>query len=405
MKKRTFFFYFFGISLAVLLLPACTKVDYTQIEKPAYLRVFNNFNYGFNMDDKDKKVPFLCMVVNPVTDAKGNITGGQIIGDFLDVRDPYAPPYPSHIGSSTSVNNPEYPGKENVLVGPIVNGYDLSSWAQMPRGALRFVFLYRPKNNVPYFQLEERLRNDIMLDTTLDLESSEVYTLHLLQKNYTTKENGVLLRKESFHKQPLSDSFNYVNFYNYSAEGFWSAGDELKPASRRMGHFQWGIKDRMNVFLTVYPDQQLAVSGTSYKEKALPGYSGKFLTTLIRNTSSGEPQPYMNFPLWANPADNGIVTAAWQSFDFLTPGMTPATNTYSYSDSKTNGNWAQLNCLLNGLQSPSRVNYGASQPNLIVNIHSGIYNPRSFATVSSVEVVNGGVYLTTIQRKYPTPEY
>jgi hypothetical protein len=44
-------------------------------------------------------------------------------------------------------------------------------------------------------------------------------------------------------------------------------------------------------------------------------------------------------------------------------------------------------------------------PNMIVNIHSGTYNPRSFATVNTVEIVNGNVYLTTIQRKYAPPVY
>lgn len=394
----------YWLALLALCLTGCTKVDYTTIEEPAYLRVFNNFNYGFSLDDKDKKVPFLCMLIDPVFDEAGMPKGGQIMGDFLDVRDYYAPPYPSHLGTSTSVNNPEYPGKENVLVAPVVNGYDLSSWAQVPSGTHRFLFLYRPRNNMPYFQLEKSLLGDVMLDTTLTLSSHEVYTMHLLQKDYITRENGVLLRTENFHKQPFSDSLVYVNFYNYSARGFLESSDDAKPAIFKMGLFQNGIQDKMDIFLTLYPDQELAFGNQNYKSTTLPGYKGKYLATLERNNGSDAPAPYYSFPLFANPADNGITTKSWQSFDFFTPGMNPSNNTYSTADTDTDGNWAVLDCVANGSQKPT-MSYGASLPNMLVNIHSGKYNPRSFATINTVEVVNGGVYLTTIQRKYPAPIY
>lgn len=387
------------------LLNACTKVDYTAIENPAYVRVFNDLNYGFFMDDKDKQVPFLCMIVNPTFDGKGLPTGGEVVGDFLDVRARYAPPYPSHIGSSTSVNNPEYPGKEKVLTGPILNGFDLSSWAQMKAGTTRFLFLYRPKNNVPYFQLDERLQGNVLFDTTVELTSHGVHTLHLLQKDYSSNRVGVLLRRENFHELPLSDSMNYVNFYNYSADGFTEADDNSKLEASEMGHFQWGIKDKMDIFLSLYQNQETALTSDSYFKNPVPGWKGEYLTTVVRDNNTDKPNPYVSFPLWANPQDNGIVTASWQSFDLFTPGMTPANNPYGNYAMKTAGNWAQLNCLGLGLQRPSGVNYCALQPNLIVNIHSGVHNPRSFATVSTIEVINGGVYLTTIQRKYDPPIY
>jgi hypothetical protein len=391
-------------ALIILCLWGCNKVDYTKIEQPAYLRVFNNFNYGFSMEDKDKKVPFLCMLINPTFDAAGKPTGAEITGDFLDVREPYAPPYPSHVGSSTSVNNPEYPGKENVLVAPIVNGYDLSSWAQVPSGRIRLLFLYRPKNSVPYFQLEGHLQGDVMLDTTITLDQQEVYTMHLLQQDHNTRSNGVLLRRENFHKQAFSDSLVYVNFYNYSASGFLQSRDETKPVRARMGHFQTGIKDKMDVYLTLYPDQDLAITNTDYKVTAIPGYKGKYFTTVERNSGSDVAAPYFSFPLFANPADDGIRTKSWQCFDFFVPGMNPSNNIYNINEYDTDGNWAALNCLGNGGTAPYR-SLGAYQPNMMVNIHSGQYNPRSFATVNTVEVVNGAVYLMTIQRKYPAPEY
>ena len=113
----------------LLFASGCVKVEYSKINDPAYLRVFNNLNYIQTLGSKDNKVPFFCMFINPVVDADGMPVSAEIVGDFLDQRDAYAPPYPSHVGSSISVNNPEYPGKENVLVGPILNGFDLSSWA------------------------------------------------------------------------------------------------------------------------------------------------------------------------------------------------------------------------------------------------------------------------------------
>jgi hypothetical protein len=393
----------FWLALVVSCVTGCTKVDYTTINEPAYLRVFNNFNFGFSMADKDKKVPFLCMIIDPVFDGKGIPTGGMVVGDFLDVRDYYAPPYPSHVGQSTSVNNPEYPGKENVLVGPIVNGYDLSSWAQVPSGLHRFVFYYRPKNTVPYFKLETSLLGDAMLDTTLTLTSHEVYTMHLLQKNYNTKENGILLRQEDFHKQPLSDSLTYVNFYNYSADGFTEFDDETKPEVFKMGQFQYGIKDRMDIFLSIFPDQEFALSNNAYRNNPVPGYKGRYLATLERNNSTNAVAPYYNFPVFANLADDGITTKAWQCFEFFTPGINPSNNPYFY-ETDTDGNFAEMNFISNGIDKPNRTD-GGVLPNMLVNIHSGIYNPRTFATVNTVEIVNGGVYLTTVQRKYAAPIY
>lgn len=402
--NKKFLISLYSLAAFILLATSCTKVEYTRVENPAYLRVFNNFNYGFTLSEKDAKVPFLCMLINPGYDDRGKIIGAEIVGDFLDIRQPYAPPYPSHIGSSTSVNNPEYPGKENVLVGPVLNGYDLSSWAQVPSGNLRFVFVYRPKNDVPYFKLEEHLQGDVMLDTTISMAASEVYTMHLLQRDYVTKENGIILRQENFHKLPLSDDLVYTNFYNYSAKGFRQSPDVAKPKNNRFGHFQYGIQDRMNIYLTLYPDEESSYVGNNYKNTALSGYKGVYVATVERNTTSDAVAPYISFPLFANPADDKIKTASWQTFDFFAPGIHPANNNYNYNDVNTGGNWAALHCIANGLRPPANTS-GATQPNMMVSIHSGIYNPRTFATVNTVEVVNGGIYMMTIQRKYPAPSY
>ncbi len=389
------------LGLFLILFTACTKIDYTQIDEPAYLRVFNNINYVQTMGSKDDKVPYFCMLINPKTGADGKFTGAEIIGDFLDKRDPYAPPYPSHIGNSTSLSNPEYPGKENVLVGPVLNGFDLSSWAQIPSGEVRLVFAYRPKNTVPFFELEERLRNDILIDTVINLQSKEVYTLHLLQKDFVKKDHGILLRQENFHKLPLSDSLVYVNFYNMSAKGFWEADASLKDDDYKLASFKYGIKDEMNVYMSLYESQE----ELSHYAATVKGYRGKFMATIRRNTSSDVVSSYASFPLWASNHANGIRTSIWERFDFFTPGMNPVTNPFYDSDRNTGSNWAVLNCLLNGKVGLTSNENGTLLPNLLVNVHSGKDNPRTFATVNTIEVVNGRVYLTTIQRKYAPPIY
>lgn len=387
--------------IALLLITGCSKVDYVKVDSPAYLRVFNNLNYEKTLDGKDQEVPFLAMLIDPVMDEKGMPVSTAILGDFLDQRAPYAPPYPSHIGNSTSVNNPEYPGKEDVLVAPVLNGFDLSSWAQIPSGKHRIVFMFRPKNSVPFFNLESRLKTKVLIDTTIVLDEKEVYTLNVLQKDYQSKKNGVLLRHENFYKLPLSDSLVYVNFYNLSAKGYWEADYTEKGANiGSKGALGDGIRDRMNVFYSLYRKSSTA--------SVLSNYSGKYLGEIKRNTGEPDVSPYYSFPLFADPLSNGIYTDIWQRLDLLAPGMDPSSKPYTGTQQMTDNNWAPISCFSNGTVPVDYIrgdeNY-VLLPNMIVNIHSGIYNPRSFATVNTIEIVNGKAYLTTIQRKYAAPIY
>ncbi len=388
----------------LLVLAGCRKVDYTLIDQPAYLRVFNDLNYAQSMDAKDSKYPSLCMIINPVLDAGGMPTGGEVVGDFLDKRDTYAPPYPSHVGNSTSVQNPEYPGKEDVLVGPILNGFDLSSWAQVRSGKLRIMFFYRPFNTTPFFELDDRLKHDVLVDTTLTLTAKEVYTLHVLQKDFLTKQTGLLLRQENFHKLPLSDTMAYVNFYNYSAKGFWQADYSLKNQDVSLRSFKYGVKDTMNIFLTLYKGQT-----TPDKSPFIKNFRGNYLGTMIRNADAGSVNPYYDFPLWADTSADGIRTDIWERLEFLVQGLDISDHPYiSGGLSNTYANYAAAYCLLNGkvqIGGSSPLGSGVPLPNLLVSLHSGIDNPRTFATVSTIEIVNSHIYLTTIQRKYPGPVY
>src|ERR1700744_3558621 len=168
----------------IFLMSACRKTEYNVINNPAYLRVFNSLNYDINITNKDYPPPFLAMIIDPKYDASGLITGGGVLGDFLDKRSAYAPPYPDKAGS-TSYKNTEYPGSAKVLAAPIVNGIDLSSWAQVTSGRHRIVFYNRPVNSTPFFSLATYDRQNLLLDSVINFVPGEIYTLEVLQKAIT----------------------------------------------------------------------------------------------------------------------------------------------------------------------------------------------------------------------------
>ncbi|WP_437918037.1 hypothetical protein [Sphingobacterium sp. LRF_L2] len=417
----------FAVCCVLLILSSCRKVEYTTLDDPAYLRVFNSLKYFHVQETKGDTVPYLCLLINPTLNSEGIPTGAEIVGDFLDVRDRYAPPYPSHIGVSTSVDNPEYPGKASVLVGPVLNGFDLSSWAQVPSGELRFMFCYRPKGvTTKFFDLPVRERRNILIDTTLNLKSGEVYTMNVLMKDFLKKNVGVLMREENFHKQAFSDSSVYVNFYNYSADNYWTSDITLKvPMGQEGEHlFVQGIRDTMNVFYTLMDNQEVEYNLAQDRVRLLrPGatsvdYLAKYMMTLYRDNKSTKVNTYHSFPMWIKKDDNRIYTDIWQRFFFLAPGNDlsqmnsfPITSNVSSKLTENGSNLAVINCLLNGpriytsLTNNLIYNTGINFPNMIVSTHSDVNNPQSFSTVNTIEVVNGEAYLMTIQRRYAPPVY
>ncbi|OYD46357.1 hypothetical protein CHU00_06615 [Sphingobacterium cellulitidis] len=384
--------------VAGILLQCCTKIEYHEVESPAYLRVFNNLNYEVNLGDKELLVPYLTMLIDPEFDQNGVPVSAAIVGDFLDKRVRYAAPYPTHSAGSTKRNNPEYPGKENVLVGPILNGFDLSSWAQIPSGSHRVVFYFRPVNEIPFFQLTDDLKQHVAAEGTYDLKEREIYTLHVVQKDFETKENGLLLRQERFQHLPFSDSLVYVNFYNMSAKGFLDSEDR-KPAG--MTTLKDGMKDEMNVYLSLYPEETTSYNGST----ALPGFYARYLQPIYRNTEEATVSPYFSFPLFADTSKT-ITTNMVQHVTFLAPGL----NFIDIGIGGTNmprGLCSHLTFYgLNELVAlPARSVNSARFPSMFINTHSGIHNPKSFPTINTIEVVNGEAYLTTIQRKFDPPIY
>lgn len=395
-----------GLILFATLLGGCVEVEYLEIEKPAYLRVFNNLNYEVTLENRFENIPFLTMLIDPEFDENGIPVSAAIIGDFLDERERYAAPYPVHSSSSVSKNNPEYPGKENVLVGPILNGFDLSSWAQIPEGEHRIVFYFRPISDVPFLSLDKKLRTQMVTDTVIYLKEKEVYTLHVLQKDYETKENGIILRQETFHKIPLADSLVYINFYNMSSKGFYEY-DNNQKSTNEYGTLSKGVPDGVNVYLSLFPeaDNNTDISGST---SMISGYDRTFLTSIFRDTESDEVNPYFHFPLFAGTGkdEEHIQTEMFQTLSLLAPGLDPYKTPYSSHYESEQGFYHTLLFYKDGATSFPKKNTGAVfYPNMIVNVHSGKYNPRSFSSVNSLEIVNGKAYLTTIQRRYAPPVY
>lgn len=397
--------------LVLVISQSCQKIDYQAIDNPSYLRVFNSINVLADIANKGVNEPYLCMLIEPEFDANQVPVSAKIVGDHLRVRDKYAPPYPSALGASTSLENPEYPGKETVLVAPVINGFDLSSWAQVPSGKVRVAFYYRPRNEQSFFQLEERFKRNVLLDTILNLDPLGVYTLHLLEKDFKTKERGMLLREENFHKQPFSDTLVYANFYNYSSDGYWQAPISEKVVNvdyreRNGNYFIQGLRDTMNVFMTLYSGPY-NLSGGVRQILVSNDYVGRYMTTMHRTTSSSKVAPYTSFPLWANPMDDRIRTRMFQKFIFLSPGIVPYKDAYFGAlDQVVNGGNMALAYFFKNSYDYENIDFDLNRlarPNLIVTTHSGLNNPQSFATVNTLELINGEMYLMTIQRRYAPP--
>lgn len=431
-----------SLLLFTLIISSCQKIDYEKVDRPAYLRVFNSM-WDRQTLESGGKAAYLCMLINPQFDAEGIPVGAQVTGDFLDKRDHYAQPYPTSIGVQASQNNKDWPGKASIPVGPIVNGFDLSSWAQIPSGTLRVAFMYRPRNETPFFSLDKSYRKDFLTDTTITLQAGEVYTMQALMLDFTTRKNGILLRQETFLKDAFSDDRVYVNFYNYSAKGFAQSPDYLKkPMTRRyLTLFEMGLKDSMNIYYSLYTgksdytvhyDAKRIEFPRSFNAAAnrwidaIPDADADndrvYLATLSHDNFSGKARPYVSLPIWSDADTTGkIYTDQWQRFFFLSPGMDIKNLPSGFTEfsslgngiyNNPQGNFATITCLLYGLTPQMSMgdwdagqSGGVGMPNMIVSVPSGKHAMRSFSSINTVEIINGDVYVMKLQRRFDPPSY
>ncbi|WP_212006031.1 hypothetical protein [Chitinophaga sp. HK235] len=378
--------------LCMMAGTACRKTEYTTIAEPAYLRIFNNLDYKISLDTKDAPQPFLTFLLDPELDADGIPVKALVTGDYLDKRVPWARPYPDAV--NTTLYQTEYPGSAKVLAGPVLNGYDLSSWAQMPAGKHRVMFVSRPISDVPFYELPKDLRSHIIIDTTIEFISREVYTMHILEKDAATKTPGIYIRNENFVKQPFSDSLVYVNFYNLSSVGHFETG---KPANEL---YNQKIRDTMNVYYTL---NKMDNQGFAHP---ITGHWGVLMGPVLRSQDPAV-HPYYSFPLFGDITANKIYDGkATQSFVFLSPGYSPANNPFMQVSSESKGHFTELRVGADGYRGDVAFSLPADiLTGMVVTIRSGKYLNRSFATINTIEYVNGKFYLMTIQRKYEPPVY
>lgn len=379
--------YIILVIVGCVSMAACRKTDYPVVSSPAYLRVFNCLTNNITIDNKDAPGPYLTMLIDPVTDASGAPTDAKVTFDYLGTRGQLARPYPD--AGNTALWQTEFPGSAKIAVGPIVNGFDLSGYGQVTSGTHRFVFVTRPFSDDPFYSLKPDTRKNVILDTTFTLQQGEIYTMNILQQSVYTQKAVAQVRNEQFTKIPFSDSMVYVNFYNESAEGYFATNVIAMQGSNTC------IRDTMGVYLSLYdPYVQYG--------QAVHGFSRAYMYNMIRSQDSAI-HPYSAFPLFPDTIANHIYAGQMgQTFTLLSPG-TPTDVSYS-SNSPTFGIYSAIGVGPIGdagvWHIPGDVNTG-----MVITTRSGIYNPRSFATVNTIEVINGQAYLTTLQRRYDPPVY
>lgn len=223
--------------------------------------------------------------------------------------------------------------------------------------------------------------------------------MQVLERDYFTNEAFLYVRNENFIKQPFSDSLVYVNFYNLSKKGYF----ENTPKMRQDGSGLRSdlITDTAAVYCTL---KKVTTNSTT----DIQGFLRVPMGSMIRSL---EPAiaPYYHFPLFADTGTNRIYPGnAAQYFQFVKGGyvLVPGNDYASYFP---DGYFLGLRVGPDG-SAGSGLDHSVSvmadiRSGLIVTERSGIYNPRYFATVNSIEYINARVFITTIQRKLDPPVY
>ncbi len=401
------------------------------MSNPAYLRVFNSIPYNVDVLHAGQASPFLCMLVDPRFDKAGVPSGGVIEGDFLHTRQLFSLSYP--IDAATSLNagngnagsganagqpaivtnaNYEYPGKMHVLPAPSINGLDLSAWAQVPSGKHRFLFVTRPENNTLFDQLPATLRKNVLIDTTVDLQAGEVYTMHALATDLDNAGYGAYVRKEPFVHQQLDAGRSYVSFYNLSGVRPYLATDPRYP------HYYY-YSDTMSVAYTYYIFDDNYGTTIPPAVRPLPQSDNVYLTTFMRKDASQSaplyPVPFLPRSYFFD--DKGIVrtfqddplgtisgTLPYLSFAFTRANEASVVNRFPYLN--CSGNPATFNNLDPDLvnNSDTYTNSGGTPPyaylpnvNLVIASGGSIH---IYPTVNVLEVLYNRIYMMQVQRRF-----
>jgi hypothetical protein len=294
--------------ILILLIAATGCKKYAEaplIQNASYIRVFNDLPLAVDPLHTGQAAPFLTFVMDPQMGANNVADSGAVIGDFLGTRELYSLSYPineadNSVGHTTldergdpvqvSLNpiNFEYPGNAHVLTAPAMNGFDLSAWAAVPGGKHRIMFVLRPQNSLPFTQLSVTIRNRILIDTVVDFEPGEVYTMEVVSQDLDRDKYGLYVRREAFIHQSFEENKLYVGFVNLSG---------VEPRTSKYG-FTNMFSAQTNIYYTynIYDDVKNAsqtVPDIIYNP--LPGYDHTYYTTL--NTRMDTVIPFLALPL------------------------------------------------------------------------------------------------------------
>ncbi|PSL47967.1 hypothetical protein CLV51_102827 [Chitinophaga niastensis] len=291
------------LCLLTIAMTSCKKyAEAPLLSHPAYLRVFNDMAYSVDFLHNGQGVPFLTFIMDPHTDAAGVADTGAIVGDFLGTRQLFSLSYPINEANSSSgqttndgrggvVNlNPvnfEYPGNAHVLTAPAINGFDLSAWAQVPAGKHRILFVNRPQNNTSFPNLSATIRSNVLLDTTVNFEEGEVYTMEVVARDLDNNKYGLYLRREAFVHQSFEENKIYAGFVNLSG---------VQPRSSQY-HFKPAFSDNVSIYYTynIYDDIASDFKPLDPSYNPLPGYNNIYYTTL--QTKMDTVIPYLALPM------------------------------------------------------------------------------------------------------------
>jgi hypothetical protein len=371
---------------------------------PAYLRVFNvipNTQTPFN---STAAVPFFTFLFDPKLDKSGIPYDGAIVGDWLGTRHLFCNSYPLDEGNSLGASldtlvthniTYEYPGSAHVLTAPPINGYELSAWAQVPSGKHRVQFVSRPQTDTAFANLSATIRKEVLIDTVIDLQPGEVYTLEAVALDEDNRRYGAYLRQEQFTHQAFSDTSMYVGFFNLSGKKSAIQQNDLPDTPQVSCTYR--ILDDI-----IYNSRQQILYNT------VSGLNNVFLATLgqhMATTTTFLPLPLLPendyfddqgvFKVYGdvnNTANFGTLPSITFNFQSAAPG---ASTVY------------QVNCdmdpaVINKYEPFQLLNpQGATSwqewlPNLTL-FSSGTGKPQVYPSLTILEVVYGTVYMTQIQ--------
>lgn len=411
--QQTFFLILIGLGLT-----ACKKYELAPpVKDPAYIRVFNNLNTTIDALHNQQVNPFLTFLMDPQTDAAGVPNDAGIIGDYLGTRQAFSLSYPINEANSSTGNgtlgsfgnpptvnltpvNYEYPGNAHVLAAPVINGLDLSAWAQVPSGKHRLMFVVRPQSKPGFKELSAMQRSSILLDTTVNFEKGEVYTLEVVSRDLDNNKYGLYIRKEEFIHQAFDPGKLYIGFTNLSGKKTVDMTKGLRPY----------IGDKINVVCSYNIFNYEASNGGQGSSggavyEPYPGYNNTLLTTLTSKMDVSI--DYKPLPLLTQ--DKFFYQGLLRSYADITgleqkspQGTLPYFGFRLYdtenagSDPNSGGSYAGVGCNWDPSVFNSYVTKGSTPNlNLIVNNGKGF---QVYSTLNIMEIVYDRVYLMQIQR-------